>query len=403
MKSLTPITAQGPRAAVFGLFLALALAAMMIKGIAIIGMEDGLFPSPFTGAGAVCNNELRPCLRFAAPALGLALEQGVQLALKPLFWGMSRAQDAWTPWPIPETETLVRQMVAPYVAYLLYGILCLSALLWAARRLYPQAWMQAGFLVAAFAGFWGWHPSIVGLWFDLAGMVADWPRSYYLFSQLLWVYDFASLALVTLAIMAASGRTSIPLWAMAGLAIIGQWTLEHMGFVLGLTLVAGALAADLQARRPMLLPLIARLAATGAGSLAGAVIVVAGFYMMGHHTAMENAPEGASIFSRYLTNNLAWFKVVLANVITMTVLGAAGGMVVGLVAGLAGGGDAARAARLAWAAAGCLLAYAITMMVGMLFLAYPSEMGRQFAPMALAAFFMGAQGIEAAVLSFRQR
>lgn len=377
-------------AAIVTLFMILALEAVLFKGLPVLqpGWTGDPFSNPFAASEA-----WRPNFRLMASLIGLALQQ--------LFTGLTalahwNIEGAWlydyTPWPInPAQDQVAGGLLVPLASYLTFVLLMLAPLLVLALSWSRHLMGRAILLLVLFGAILGWHPNVVSLFFRLGSVVADWPRSYYLYADMLRNHDWAAIGFMGVMVLYIA-RCRDKTWPqIVLLTALAQLTFEHLGLVFG---VAMAVHAFWATGRADPVTALRRLVLVGGVAMAIAAVAAAVFYLKG-----SKVSTGAGMsMSDYVRLNFAWYKIVIANTVTVTVL--AGGA--GLVGGLVGWWFEDHDQQSQWredtlAAFGLVLGGLIVVGLGFFTASYPSEMGRQLTPLALCMVMLGYRGGQLAV------
>jgi len=213
-------------------------------------------------------------------------------------------------------------------------------------------------------------------------------------------YDWVTLGYVAGIIALLAYRSRISLLTVAVVAVIGQFTIEHVGFLFGVAAAVAALADTGAEHTHRLRTAALRLAVAGAACVS--VVCISVFVSEGH--SMQRLYDVDLDKAAWFKNNFDWANLVVANLITLIVLAAAGGVVAGGVGGMLSATENAPAfARVAIISAGVFGAFLVVAFAGMWFLYYPSEMGRQFAPLSLAVAIMATGGSAWAVARIRAK
>ena len=106
-------------------------------------------------------------------------------------------------------------------------IILLLPLLWLVFQVFKGFTSQAIFLLLAFMTLSGWPPPILDLFYGVALTIADWPLSYYNFSQRLpKVYDFATIGFICLLVIYLSHCRIKRWWEIVGMVLVGQFFLK---------------------------------------------------------------------------------------------------------------------------------------------------------------------------------
>ncbi len=372
-------------AAIVTLFLILALEAALFKGLPILqpNWSGHPFDNPFAPSLA-----WRPNFRLMASLIGLTLQQVFTGLTALAHWNV---EAAWlydyNPWPInPAQDQVAGGLLVPVASYLTFVVLMLAPLLVLALSWTRSLIGRSVLLLVLFGAILGWHPSVVSLFFRLGSLVADWPRSFYLYADMLRNHDWAAIGFMgIMALYIARCRDKT--WPqIVVLTVLAQLTFEHLGLVFGVALAVHAFWAT---GRADAVTALRRLVLVGVVAMTVAAIAAAIFTLKG-----SKVSTGAGLsMADYVRLNFAWYKIVIANTATMTLL--AGGA--GLLGGLIGWcfedhGEQARWREDALAALGLVVGGLIVVGLGFFTASYPSEMGRQLTPLALCMVMLGYRG-----------
>jgi hypothetical protein len=382
------------------LFAAFSMQIAMLRGQYGTQMESTPAQS-FYDRGLSGNERARPNLRIAAQALGETLE-AVARALRAVVYLYPERSAFYrgTPWPqTGERERLADGPLVPVSVYFLFVGVTLVPILLLAIAWYATLWQRVLLLALAMAGISGWHPVAINLAFNAGALFADWPRSYYLFYQPLFAYDFVALGCVGLMTLYCARRARVAAWEIVAIVVAAHLVLEYLGVVFAAGLAAVVLFDPDRGPWP------ARVRAAGGVALVAGTAFVATFaaiaaifYLAGNVASWTSAE-----YATYVRTNFAWFRTIIANMVSMVAVPFPIGLAFGALSGwFLHATEAAPALRRdACAAAGMLVAYFAVFAVGFLNLSYPSEMGRQFAPVVMLSLFLGVRAAEMAVVGYR--
>ena len=348
-----------------------------------------------------------PRLRIVGAALGNGIELFYTWAASILFWDLSRSLlDGLTPWT-GEDRVLSKIHIAimPIASYVTFGIVCLLPLYWLMKRLYETVVFRAAFIILVFASLFGWHPTIINVFFNFAALFADWPRSYYLYSGITLDYaDITAIGVTAIIIIYLFGQiqTRVKSVLLMTLAVL---TMEHLGFVLVVGLFLTHLFSDAAPSAQERL-----IKATAESFVAGcvfaglcAVIVLILYFVAQLEGQTDYAEMGLSgsedlLSSHWVVNNFDWIRSITANIITMTFIPLAMGSLLGIIAAWTSGGIEREKLTVlksqAISGVSVIVGLYGVVVVGMFFTPYPSDMGREFIGLSLAASIAGAKGAE---------
>ena len=289
-----------------------------------------------------------------------------------------------TPWPITDWVDQRAAGCGPRLIALFVFIGLATLPVAVAVRLWVRIWWLRLLLLGAI--IWpmiGWHPVIVNLVFLAGDLVADWPKSYYLFSQWLAPTDFLVVGMVfSILLLANRWNAAKPQWIVAG-AVIAQFTFEYLGLLFAMALFAGTVFSDCPNSLQMRLrSALQRFSIAFGAAIVGAVASLFLFYGLGGYVGeMGDFSTGLPV---NIVNNLDWSRSTIANLISMATPAAIVGLLIGGLCLLreprAIDPDAARRDFAVAATLG--LGFLAIFMIGFATAAYPGEMGRQFMPFA---------------------
>ena len=399
-------------------FVALVLFTIAFRsqiGTFLFGRDDA-FVADYTEWLNVCIGAGRPCLRTVTALMGQGFE-GVFGSIAGLFyWDVSSsAFFKGSPWDTKDlaAET-VRELIVPVIAYVALVLVLLYPVLVTCHRLFDGLAQRLFFLLVAFSVLIGWHPSLINVFFDFATLFIDWPRSYYLFSQEARHYDFGAISVTLLALLylARPGpRSRAVLFIFAAFA---QATMENLGVVFAVAVFFASLNAQprLATLRSLRRPL-AEMFSASAGAVSAAVLLSAMFYLFAGNADPEATIPSASTgflsdaYRGMVQNNFDWIRTITANVVSMTIFPVLGGIAIGIMTAsrrpLADETQHQAALAAAVTGAGLVVGLLLTVAIGLFFVAYPAEMGRQLLPLAIIAIVPAARFSELAIYRLRNR
>lgn len=362
----------------------------------------------------VCIDAGRPCLRATTAILGQSFEAAYRMVAGLFFWGVEGSPFfAGSPWEIQDAKaSQVLNWYVPLSAYLSLGLVLLLPLLLVCQRFFESLAQKTLFLLASFSALIGWHPVPVNLFFNAAETFVDWPRSYYLFSSTFRHYDFGTIAVLSLALvyLARPGRRG---WlGLAAFATLAQTTFENLGLVFAAGVFFATLINELHEGRGAALRRAFADSLIAVGTAVLVAVVLSGIFLLVADKPEARPGNGAvtgfmsDAWWTVVNNNFGWIRSVIANVITMIVFPLVAGLLIGALGGLMGDASdkARRKAALSIVVAGGGLAFGflVSVAVGLFFIAYPAEMGRQIAPLAVLTVVPAAKLAELLVLRFRR-
>ena len=135
------------------------------------------------------------------------------------------------------------------------------------------------------------------------------------------------------------------------------------------------------------------------------------FYLFAGNTDPEAVRPRASTgflsdtYRGMVQNNFDWIRTITANVVSMTIFPILGGMAIGIITAwrrpLVDGTQRQAALAVAVNGAGLVVGLLLTVALGLFFVAYPAEMGRQLLPLAIIAIVPAARFSELAIYCLR--
>ena len=408
----------GSERAVVVCFVALVLFSIAFRsqvGAFLFGHDDA-FVADYTDWLNVCIGAGRPCLRSVTALMGQGLE-GIFGGIAGLFyWDVSSsAFFKGSPWDTKDlpAET-VQNLIVPVIAYISLVLVLLYPVFLTCRRIFDGLAERLLFLLIVFSVLIGWHPVLINVFFDFTTLFIDWPRSYYLFSQEARHYDFGAISVTLLALLylvRPGPRSRVVLFVFAAFA---QATMENLGVVFAVAVFFASLNAQprLASLRSLRRPLVDALNAS-AGAVTTAVLLSAMFYLFAGNADPEAVRPRASTgflsdpYRGMVQNNFDWIRTISANVVSMTIFPVLGGMAIGIItawrAPLVDGTQRQAALAVAVTGAGLVVGLVLTVAIGLFFVAYPAEMGRQLLPLAIIAIVPAARFSELAIYCLRHR
>ena len=133
-------------------------------------------------------------------------------------------------------DTEEKKIVVQSAVFFTTRINLLFPLLWLVFEVFKGSTSQAIFPLLAFMTLSGWPPPILGLG-GAALTIADWPLSYYNFSQRLpEVYDFATIGFICLIVIYLSHCRIKRWWGIFGMVLVGQLIFENNWITTGIAL-----------------------------------------------------------------------------------------------------------------------------------------------------------------------
>ncbi len=351
---------------------------------------------------------LPSCMRIGTSILGYGIEK-LLLGLSGIYFSGDAAYRLFAPEVVAHQgmyawqrvvldPARMQDLVVPIAATVLLRALCLGAILWLALRFFSATWERATFLLVTFGALLGWPVSLVLGFFSLMSTVVDWPHHHFLYVYFASPYDFGSVGFLYV-LMLMLARPTLPSPAAAALlAPAGQLVFENLGLVTG---VAFAIVAWARMPHGTAIARLARaasyLVAAGLACIAVAALVI----------AQCSAPEGDAspatkvleYFIRnwhmYGRNNLEWWRVLVADSISILVFPMIFGAALGLGAWLVRndhGPSADAVGRQFLAACGVAAGFIPSLVPGFFVSGMTSDIFRQIAPLACVTVLFAARG-----------
>lgn len=310
---------------------------------------------------------------------------------------------AGSPWGFKDFSAApITPCFSKFIVYFSYICIVLAPVLAVVRNWYGSWTARFFILFVIMLSMIGWPPIVPNLVFMAGGAIVDWPRSYYLFGEMYQPYDILAVGLILAFCAYAVRRRNRRVWEVAALVVVAQLTIEYLNLLFAAAMFAailtdGALGAlSLRLREAMRWFLIIM-----AASIASSLAVAGYFYISGGSLlADHNVSDGI-----YVQNNFAWAKSVIANLASMMFPAAIIGFLAGAVAGVAQRGrrgDQIIKRDLAVLAA-VTGAFLVVFGIGFFTASYPSEMGRQFMPLAVVVLLFGIRAGELALYKWAWR
>jgi len=395
-----PMTLAKRTFALLPIFVFLLLAALSVQ----VKSPGWIFACDAAGTHPTATEQLRaylqdrtagrPNLRVVPRIVLATLEQGAMGVLSlgfldPTASALYQGSPRNSPYRVDKVETHCAVRIASWLTFV---FLALSPILLLSFRWLRRTLTRVAFLGAAMMVILGWHPNVVSLVIMGGETVVDWPHSYYLFDQYVNVENFWALGLVGILYFALADALRLRPIHFFLLAIVGQLSLEYFGPLLVGAAVLSLLVfpADRDGPSPRRHGGRLTLAAL-AGLIIAAGIAMAIFYLSGGIIGpIVTAPDNPY---QHIDNNMAWLNVILANLAMMSLPALIAGWLIGFVDGLLPGPAIIKeqVRRDVIISAVLYMGFIGVFVIGLFTAAYPSEMGRQFLPMALVAVFLGAR------------
>jgi hypothetical protein len=397
-------------------FVVLSLIAIAFKSklsVILISPIDAFVPDYADWIG-VCIDAGRPCLRATTAILGQSFEEVFGAVAGLFFWNADTSLFFMgSPWEIHDVKgTQVFNWFVPLSAYLSLCLVLLLPLLVVCRRFFNSFAERILFLLVAFSALIGWHPVLVNLFFKFAAVFIDWPRSYYLFSSKFCHYDFGTIALLLLALLYLARRGRRSWLGVAAFAVLAQATFENLGLVFAAGVFFAALVNQPHDGNATVFRRALADALVAAGAAVLSAFMLSALFITLVDTASSQAGESAVVgfmsetWWTVVNNNFGWIRTVIANVITMMVYPLIMGIAIGTLGGFRGDvSDTARydaALSIAITGGGLAFGFLVSVGIGLFFIAYPAEMGRQITPLAVLLVVPAAKIAEVFVLRIRR-
>lgn len=382
-------------------FLVYALILVMLKGNAV-------YYVPRTPDLFNCYS-IHVCMRVGADMLSVLFTAAFDAAARLMF------MDPATSTLLPQSDYAMmtppgseRDMMVRTAEFISVRLLLLLPVLWVAIRFYRSTPLRLLFLTFVFMALAGWPPPMLDMFFYAAGTVADWPKSFYMFSQQLIPRDFATIGFNFLLLLYLARRVDMRLREVAGLTVLGQLFFENNGIVTGVAVFTVTLLNGESTRLATRFGLAwRRLCVAGLASAALASVFVAIYLAGGGGEASENsfaAVTGyiAEYWRNYGRNNITYLNVTVANFLTLVTIPFVVGLVMGGLSAIANRGADETSRRQAHtdglAALSAAAGFMVTVIIGLFVSGLASDMGRQLLPLVCMVLIFSAKFTEAAIV-----
>ncbi len=395
-----PMTMAKRTFALLPVFVFLLLAALSVQ----VKSPGWIFACEAAGTHQTATEELRaylqdreagrPNLRVVPRIVLATLEQGAMGVLSlgfldPTASALYQGSPRNSPFRIDKVEIHCAVRIASWLTFV---FLALSPILLLSFRWLRRTLTRVAFVGAAMSVILGWHPNVVSLVIMGGEKIVDWPHSYYLFDQYVNAENFWALGLVSILYLALADALRLRPVHYFLLAIVGQLSIEYFGPLLvgAAVLCLVVFPADRDGPSPRRHGGRLTLAAL-VGMVLAAGLAAGAFYLGGG--SVEPVVATQENPHQHIDNNIAWLNVIIANLVMMTLLPFVAGGLVGFVDSLLPGPAISKehVRRDVIISAALFLGFVGVFVIGLFTAAYPSEMGRQFLPMALVAVFLGAR------------
>jgi len=334
----------------------------------------------------------RPNFRIMAPLLLAGLESAAN-ALHPLLFvdATSSAFHLGTPWPLEgRIDARVASCAPRFAVHLVFTGIVLLPVAYAVRAWVGGPGRRIVLLALVFWAALGWPPVVADALFAAARPISDWPRSYFLFDATFHNNDMLVLGIVFLTSLIARNMHEPRALFIAVFAAAAQLTNEYLGVLCALALFSGTFFSGRDLRdRPRLRLALRRFAIALSAAVAAAVLGAVAFFALGGHVGYlgdySNGPPAS------VRNNFGWIKTNIANLITVVLPPLVPGFLIGLVFALRGNDlPAPWQARRETAILATIFAwYLAVFAIGLFTVDYPSDIGRQFMPVAVLNVLLG--------------
>lgn len=299
---------------------------------------------------------------------------------------------------------------------LIAKLLVLLPVLIVAIYLFDRLWTKATFLFLTFLTLAGWGPWLYVSWYRFIGQFFDWPRAWWDFRQVMVAYDFQSIGIVFLLLVYLSLRQQIRLWELIMLTVVAQLSFENLGFVTGVSVFIFTLLSNQRGPLRVRLELaLVRLAVCGVTSIAVffALVSAQGVEVAASATSTpvgEHLNSVKEYFQSYWQDygrvNFEGFSILVANAISLMWPPLVFGAIFGLSQfAFRSRSDITDEQIVVRARAGfsVVLAFALSMGVGLFVSGMHSELGRQILPLISVLVFASSYGAMQITLLFRGR
>ncbi len=362
-----------------------------------------------------CLSELRPCTRILPSILHGASEFFAIGVSKLLFWNVAESLffsgDPDAVIQINERNSLYtfKYSTLPFIGLFIYILACLSSVYFFVVKFSDNFITRYIFFIVLFYAILGWHPIIINIFFNFVTIFIEWPQYYFLYSEPYKRSDFLSLAFLLFSIHYLSTKWKGSLLPVAAIAAIAQATFEYLGVVMILTIL---LLHCLESPRGDYKLAFYRLFKLAVASGSGAIITLILILIAGNLSGMRlmydvNSDEVLNLgqlfspeHNQRLAINLESWRILLAILVTMVAIPAIIGFFAGWLTTLIVGNhcnlDREVCRKIALSSLCVCFGYVVILMIGIFFIHYPSELGRQLMPLATISvipFFVAGGGM----------
>jgi len=349
--------------------------------------------------------EIHTCMRVGV----LLLEQGVAVLVdwaSHLLYMKNSAADllSESPWGRLEYSDRHHAVAAITISHHVARAVFLLPLLWLTLYFFRAMASRLLFLLCAFLALAGWPPLLLDGVFSVLRLTVNWPLAYYNFSVgVIPSYDFGSAGFICLLALYISRRQNKTFLEIAGMTLLGQLIFENNGIISGVAFFIDALfnpAYGPIARRRRLAFARLGLTAVVSASLASGFAIL---YLQTSPSPSSSANSLISVFINYFRDhweyyghyNFDWWKVTVANFLTLTLVPALVGLVIGAAGARIGGSYATRIADDLRGALAAIVGFCVTVTIGLFVSGLGAEMGRQILPLALMVLVAATRAGEA--------
>ena len=347
------------------------------------------------------------CMRIGGDILGNAIQNIYESVTELLFMGSETSSLAHkSPWEhayaVPDTEE--KKIVVQSAAFFTTRIILLLPLLWLVFQIFKGFTSQAIFLLLAFMTLSGWPPPVLDLFYGVALTIADWPLSYYNFSQRLpSIYDFATIGFICLLVIYLSHCRIKRWWGIVGMVLVGQLIFENNGITTGVALFIFTLfEPGFTSPQSRLLTALQRIFIAGVTSLTIAIFFFWNVEIAAYDQNASNLGRFGDLpayFKQYWNShgyfNFAWINVTIANFVTLVSIPVLFGLCFGFLSGWKRHKDRITTAVISQtelnAAFSSAAGFFSTVIIGLFISGLSSDMGRQISPLLLVVLISAAK------------
>ena len=370
-----------------------------------------------------CLSELRPCTRILPSILHSVSEYFAIGVSKLLFWNVAESLffsgDPDAVIQINERNPVgtFKYATVPFIGIFIYILACLSSVYFFVVKFSDNVFTRYIFFIVLFYSILGWHPIIVNIFFNFITNFVEWPQYYFLYSEPYKRSDFLSLAFLLFSIHYLSTKWNGSLLPIAFIAAIAQATFEYLGVVMILTiLLRHCLESEKGDYKSAFYRLFQLAAASGSGAIVTLILILIAGNLSGMRLMYDvNSDEVLSLAQLFLPEhnqrlaiNLESWKILLAILVTMIAIPAIIGFFAGWLSALIVGDrcslDLGVCRKIALVSLCVCFGYVVILIIGIFFIHYPSELGRQLMPLAtisLIPFFVAGGGMPKKELVFK--